>query len=118
MRKYENHPSIANVKINVQTEKKTFEFQQVSSLEVWNEINQLNCLKKTSGDISTYIVKSISGSCLEYLTYYINQMVANSTFPDKLKLADVSPIFKQGDSSSKKNFRPISVLSAMSKIFE
>ena len=45
-------------------------------------------------------------------------MVANSTFPDKLKLAAVSPIFKLGDSFLKKNFRPISVLSAISKIFE
>ena len=44
-------------------------------------------------------------------------MFANSIFPNKLKLADVTPIFKLGDSSLKKNFRPISVLSAMSKIF-
>ena len=120
VRKHENHPSIANIKINVRIEE-TFEFQPVSSLEVRNEINQLNRSKKTSGDPLTDItdiVKSISGSCLEYLTYFINQMVANSTFPNKLKLAGMSPIFKQGDSSSKKNFRPISVLSAMSKIFE
>ena len=34
-------------------------------------------------------------------------MLVNSTFPDKLKLADVSPICKGGDSTFKKNFRPI-----------
>ena len=103
--------------MNVRTEE-TFEFQPVSSLEVWNDINQLNRSKKTSGDLSTDIVKSISGSCLEYFTFFVNQMVANSTFPDKLKLADVSPILKLGDSFFKKNFRPISVLSSISKIFE
>ena len=44
------------------------------------------------------------------------QMFANSTFPNKLKLNDVSPIFKGGDSTLKKNFSPISALPAISKI--
>ena len=41
-----------------------------------------------------------------------------SEFPDKLKLADVSPIFKADDSTLKFNFRPISVLPALSKVLE
>ena len=45
-------------------------------------------------------------------------MFADCTFPDKLKLADVSPIFKATDSFFKNNSRPISVLSAISKCFE
>ena len=86
-------------------------------MEVWNEINQLNRSKKTNGELSTDIIKSLANNCVEYFTFFVNQMFANSTFPNKLKLADVTPIFKLGDSSLKKNFRPISVLSAMSKIF-
>jgi len=39
-------------------------------------------------------------------------------FPDNLKIAKVTPIFKQGSRSSCNNYRPISVLSALSKIFE
>jgi len=35
-----------------------------------------------------------------------------------MKLADVSPIFKKDDKHSKDNYRPVSVLSSMSKIFE
>ena len=57
-------------------------------------------------------------TCLEYIAYYINQMLANSTFPDKLKLADALLIFHFEDSTLKKNFVPIRVLSAISKIFE
>ena len=45
-------------------------------------------------------------------------MLVNSTFPDKLILADISPILKGGDSTLIKNCRPISVLSAISKISE
>ena len=41
-----------------------------------------------------------------------------SEFPDKLKLADVSPIFKADDSTLKFNSRPISVLPALSKVLE
>ena len=45
-------------------------------------------------------------------------MVEQCIFPEKLKLADVSPVFKNGDATVKKNFRPISVLSSLSKVFE
>ncbi len=41
-----------------------------------------------------------------------------NAFPDILKLADVSPIFKNGETTSYANYRPISVLSSVSKIYE
>ena len=37
-------------------------------------------------------------------------MVQSCIFPDPLKLADVSPVYKDGTSTSKSNYRPISVL--------
>ena len=89
------------------TSKETFVFQSVSSLEVRNYIDKLIRSKWTSGELSTDIVRSIAHDCLEYITY-INQIFENSTFPDNLKLADVSSIFKGGDFTFKKNFRPIS----------
>ena len=45
-------------------------------------------------------------------------MIENCTFPESLKKADLLPIFKTGETTVKKNFRPISVLLAMSKVFE
>ena len=60
----------------------------------------------------------ISGCSLEHITYFINKMFSSNEFPGKLKLADVSPIFKYGESTQKANFRPIGVLSALSKVFE
>ena len=39
-------------------------------------------------------------------------------FPDKLKLAKVIPIYKTGDKKNMNNYRPISILSFFSKMFE
>ena len=49
---------------------------------------------------------------------HINNVINDSSFPSDLKVADVSPIFKTDDSAIKKNYRPISVLPCISKIFE
>ena len=47
-----------------------------------------------------------------------NQCISTSVFDDNLKLADLTPIFKEGDTTNKKNYRNISLLPAPSKIFE
>ncbi len=48
----------------------------------------------------------------------MNHSFDKGEFPDSLKRADVLPIFKSKDSTLKTNFRPVSVLPAVSKIFE
>ena len=48
----------------------------------------------------------------------INKCFSNGIFPDCLKLATITPIFKKGDRSDFRNYRPISVLPLLSKIFE
>ena len=42
----------------------------------------------------------------------------NGYFPDDLKLAEVSSIFKKNDDLDKENYRPVSVLLNVSKVFE
>ena len=46
------------------------------------------------------------------------EIVGNKNFPKNLKLAEISPIFKKGDKTVAKNYRPISVLPCLSKLFE
>ena len=44
--------------------------------------------------------------------------MAEGTFPDTLKIAKIIPVFKSGDSKSISNYRPISILTSFSNIFE
>ena len=52
------------------------------------------------------------------LTKLINSSFSTGEFPNLLKTARVVPIFKGGDVDDIKNYRPISVLPAFSKVFE
>ena len=45
-------------------------------------------------------------------------MLTNVICPEKLKLAKLTPVFKSGDDQFISNYRPISLLSSISKIFE
>ena len=44
--------------------------------------------------------------------------VNSGIYPENMKYADVSPAFKNGDRLDKGNYRPVSILSSLSKIFE
>ena len=55
---------------------------------------------------------------LPFLTKIINYSFENGCFPDELKLAEVSPIFKKNDDLDKENYKLISILSHVPKVFE
>ena len=52
------------------------------------------------------------------MTKIFNDCIENSSFPDELKCADVTSLPKNVPTNSRTNFRPISVLPTVSKLFE
>ena len=54
----------------------------------------------------------------EKRTNIFNESLINGKFQNTLKRADVTPIFKKGNDNEKENYRPVSMLSTFSKVFE
>ena len=69
-------------------------------------------------NIPSKIVKLTKEILSPYLANLINISYKNGIFPDLLKKAVVTPIFKEDDKNEIKNYRPISILPVVSKIFE
>ena len=52
------------------------------------------------------------------LCNYFNSGVTNSSFPNLLKLAEIKPTYKKDERTCKENYRPVSLLPAISKVYE
>ena len=115
---FSNHPSITKIyTINKNTGK--FSFNTIDQKQMEKEVLQLKP-KKSAGpdDIPPKIVKDSSTVLKATLTELFNTSVNENFFPSDLKYANVSPLFKKGDSTNKENYRRISILPSISKFFE
>ena len=117
---FSSHPSIINIKT---THKIVvpFEFCHVSEEEMVHEIMGLDSSKKVSGSIPIKILKLAALESAPLLTNFLNEAIEESIFPDELKLADIIPLHKKDsttDKADKANYRPISLLPTVSKVFE
>jgi len=69
-------------------------------------------------DISLKLIKPNADMFSIILSPLINMSIRDGYFPSNLKIAKIIPIFKKGSKSNLSNYRPISILSNLSKIFE
>ena len=117
--KFKDHPSIKIIENNTFTASR-FTFSKITLSDLECEINSLNSNKTgTSKNIPTKLLKETSDICSKTLLQIWNEeIVTGQKFPGNLKLADVTPIFKKDDRTSTKNYRPVSILPVVSKIFE
>ena len=69
-------------------------------------------------NISSKLLKNCATLLIAPITALINQSLVKGIFPDLLKIAKVIPIYKKGDEHVFDNYRPISLLPTISKIFE
>ena len=80
-------------------------------------IEELPSNKTTAGQIPIKILKE-SGFTFEYLTSFVNEAILSGKFPDSLRLSNIVPAHKKKDPTDKCNYRPVSILSLLSKLFE
>lgn len=97
----------------------TFSFHPTSSEAVQKIIDSLTTRKATGIDnITVRTLKENKSILAPMITSLINFSIERSIFPDSLKVARVIPLHKKGDPTTPANYRPISILNSLSKIFE
>ena len=87
----------------------------ISEYDVKHIILSLKSVAAGWDNLPAYLGRQCINAYITPLTYMINQSMTEGVFPDLLKTARVIPLYK---SSGKKNYRPKSILSFLSKIFE
>ena len=113
---FSNHPSILKINEKFQLNQR-FSFQHVSEATVRIVLKNLPSDKASAGGIPIKILKE-SKFCCPKPTNCINESLTNNKLPDTLKLSNLTTVFKKLDPSDKANYRPVSILPSVSKVFE
>ena len=106
--------SIINIKTSVK--KSTFSFTEVESTDIEEELKGLDSKKSCiSNSIPAKMLKENSSICGEPLKDIYNSSLRTYNYDKDLKYADLTPVHKKDDTTEKRNYRPISLLAAVSK---
>ena len=97
----------------------TFFLSPTDSAEVESIISDLKKGKSVGPySIPCDLLKMLNELISPLLVILINESFSTGIFPDKLKIAKVIALHKKGATDDPSNYRPISLLSVFSKIFE
>ena len=108
---------VGNYRINEGN--KTMKFTKINEQNIRDAIGKIKTSKGFGNDnISSYFLKLALPYIIKSLAYMFNKSLEDREFPSLWKIARVIPIFKDGDKSAKENYRPISVLPVVSRLFE
>ena len=118
--KHQNHPSI--IAITEKMEKRgnpSFSIEFTSYEEIVKGVNSLKIRKASQNvDIPVRIIKENKDIVSYFLYHNFNNSLSCSAFPAAMKYAEVTPIHKKDDKTDKENYRPISILPNLSKVYE
>ena len=115
---YYDHSSVSKIR-NHMNITNTFSFKQVELAVVKKKFHQLKTKKSPGFDnIPAKIFKIAAEPLSLSLTPIINRCLSTNIFPNDMKCAEVTPVFKKKNNLMKTNYRPISVLTCLSKIQE
>jgi len=117
---YESHPSILSIQ-NMDLNS-TFKLPLANEKDIENIIKNLDTSKAMGIDnIPARLVKQSADVIYRPLTKILNKSIEKDNFPDPMQIGKITPVYKSGKENSrlnKKDYRPVSVLTVFSKIFE
>ena len=115
----QNSLSIRSIVAHHSTMSNTFSFQPTSTETVAKKLRQLNGKKATGFDlIPPKLLKAAADELAPSLASQINIGISGAYFPTDMKAAQVTPVFKKKSPLDKANYRPVSILPTLSKVFE
>ena len=95
-----------------------FHFEDVSEWMINKKISSLDKRKPTThNNIPTKILVENRDIISPFITNIYNESKSKSEFPSSLKLADITPAHKKNERITEENYRPVSILPPISKIF-
>ena len=96
-----------------------FEFDSITVKKIRDAIAKIKTTKGFGKEnISCYFLKLATPFIEKSLADLFNMSIETSQFPDLWKSARVTPIFKEGDKAEMSNYRPMSVLPVIARLFE
>lgn len=97
----------------------SFAFLATDPLEVYKILMSLKSNSAPGWDnVSTRFLKLANELVVPVISHLANLCFEHGIFPAALKKAIITPVYKNGDKSEVSNYRPISVLTAISKVLE
>ena len=119
IKKYEDHPSIKKIKHFMSGKDLQFSFNFETKNKILAEIHNLDKKKACQeSDIPVKIIKDNIDIFSEFILHNFNNSIFDATFPSELKKADVIPVFQKKDQNNVENYRPVSILPNVSKMYE
>ena len=114
----EKIPPSDNLPPQISPLRSSFYLFPLTNQECINVISSLKNRRSDLDSVSVAMLKNVKHVLADPITQLINNSFETGIFPDILKIAIITPIYKNGNLYSLTNYRPISVLPILSKIFE